>query len=216
MYKKRTCALPTPQNQLGNRTPRRFSGTAGASPSRVLREYDSDRGQETGGQEAEPMIVSPFRSKFLPAEVVANSGDRMVPLTFVMDDGVSKRYGEWLPALADLFLEHYPLRVLDAVPETMKEWKESVSEENASSTAGVVEWLHECVEVTGNQADYVTIGQLRDMYGGAPRSFARAVKACFESIAEASVYDHPTNVRIDGAWVTKRGVVRGVRLRESV
>lgn len=43
-----------------------------------------------------------------------------------MDKTIDARFVELLPALADIFLEHYDQNAMDNIPPSMKEWRQDV------------------------------------------------------------------------------------------
>ena len=63
------------------------------------------------------VIIVPMRSKFVDE---LDETSRNEANTFVADFCFKERFERWLPALADMLVEHYDPRGLDVIPEVMK------------------------------------------------------------------------------------------------
>ena len=156
------------------------------------------------------MIVAPFRSKFLPPETYAARAEQgdLEPYTFVMDYTITQKYNKWLPALADILLEHSRLQLFHNLPPDMAQWRHGVSIDH-NPYAG---WLQDHLKVTGNtKDDFVLLSDLKFMHGGG-KGFVMGAKAYLSTLPGAVCFD-TTKVRVNGEWKTKRDVVKGVRVK---
>lgn len=174
----------------------------------ILNEGDLPRIDAGDAAFMQRMVIAPFRSRFVPEEDTEALAEEF---TFAMAKDIDKRFDDWLPALADLFLELFNPDALDSLPQAMTEWRQGV----VAGGNVVAGWLQDNVEVTGDHSDAVTVKQLKDAYvsqtfatvGG---DFTRLVKAYFTSLGLAQGVRWADATTLDDKRV--RGVVRGVKV----
>jgi phage/plasmid-associated DNA primase len=106
------------------------------------------------------MVVVPARSKFVTVNAQGKHPELGEEYTFPMDKTVESRFPEWLPALADILLEHYDINSLDSIPDSMRQWRTDLSNSNNE----IAEWFQKSVELTGDKNDYILIKDLQTRY----------------------------------------------------
>ena len=156
------------------------------------------------------VFVVPMRAKFVDA-----GSSLSEPYTFEKRLGMEERFGAWLPAVMDVLLDHYGVAgVFDvgSLPPAMQEWRREVT----SASSPVTRWCDEFLEVTGDPDDCVVLGDAMRLYTGTPQpktkdEFARLVRGCFDGVQEVTFHATTT---LANPRVTKRLVLRGVRLRQ--
>ncbi len=159
------------------------------------------------GDEAfmERMVVVPFRSKFVASQVGESDDD----YTYLMDKTIDKKFNDWLPALADVLMDHADPNALDTLPPAMREWRQGV----VTDVNPIAEWLLQNIEVTGNTDDVITIPQLKALHGKNDEAFGRNAKSYFRTIAHMGVSLNEV-AKINGKCC--RGVIKGARFKRLV
>ncbi|PNH01958.1 hypothetical protein TSOC_012183, partial [Tetrabaena socialis] len=90
------------------------------------------------------MLVAPMRAKFIDPLRSEVSDD---PYQFPMVANIQEKFPSWLPALADIFTDHFaPLELFNSVPPAMKEWRREITQE----ANPISEWLEREVVITRN------------------------------------------------------------------
>ena len=176
----------------------------------------------------ERMLIVPFRAKFVAGQQEERV-DRHDGPEFPLDQAVDQRFGDWMPALFDVFVDHlqYAPLLMDSrrLPKSMTEWRTDI----ASDANVLKDWLERSYEATGDDADYVELKDAKDAFfkheadgGGSndekrrvPRKqFINLAKAYFVAAASAgsrAVYnEYDSNVP---GKPTTRAVVRGLKPR---
>ena len=162
------------------------------------------------------MLVVPMRSKFVPTLMPHDDAN-----TYLMDVSVTERFGGWMSALADILVEHAQqsgaaeAAVLSGLAggEDMQDWKASITGE-ANPYA---EWIENNVVITGQKEDFVLMARMAVAAGAPGRVFARFAKAYFGGMrAQEVVVADRGMIKVDGAWQSVRGIVRGVVLGVGV
>ena len=172
------------------------------------------------------VVVVPFRSKFVPADLVGDEPD-----TYPVDTHLVEKLNGWRSAFADVMCDAYDSEgtVLDTIPQSMREWKDDVKTTNNH----VAEWMAQHIEFTQDHKDVahrivfddgfvrVMMGRYREeteaTLGHA--EFAKLAKAYLkEGCCEWHVGSQK-NVRIgtaNGGTKTSKNVMVGIRLRQVV
>jgi phage/plasmid-associated DNA primase len=104
------------------------------------------------------MTVIPMRSKFVPADANGFYSEMDEEYTYVMDKDLDYHFDDWLPALADILVEHYDENGLDMISDSMKEWRTGIT--NTSNSLS--EWFEDHIIITGEKSDKLI---LKDLYG---------------------------------------------------
>ncbi|PNH02996.1 hypothetical protein TSOC_010982 [Tetrabaena socialis] len=153
------------------------------------------------------IIVAPMRSKF-----VRLMGEDDGDYTYEMDVDIVARFPTWRSALAHVLLEHLDTNVLITLPPSMSEWRQGVVE----GANPLSDWIEKLIEVTGVRTDYIIMGELKRTFSASGSHVVPPKE--FPGLARAYLSGQPgvtyTEVeRVAGDPKTKRGVMRGVRLR---
>ncbi|PNH03001.1 hypothetical protein TSOC_010984 [Tetrabaena socialis] len=152
------------------------------------------------------MLVAPMRAKFVDSGFI---GESEYPHQFPMVANIHDKFPSWLPALADVFKDHYaPLELFNSVPPSMKEWRQEITKD----ANPLKEWLEREVQITGHRDDVLLVADLKRMYGVNERRFVEYIKAFFKG-SDGVVFVEKCHLKVDGAWESKRGVIRGVTHR---
>ena len=151
------------------------------------------------------MIVVPMRSKFVH-EPIVEGGEEW---TYPVDISIKRKFRGWLPALADILVSVFPTtdaarQVFERLPVEMREWRQGISAEGNP----YAEWLEQRVRVTGDLKDVIVLAELKNEAHG-DRTFSRFAMAYFRALEGVQATDK-TVVKVDGKWVSMRGVIRGV------
>ncbi|PNH06378.1 hypothetical protein TSOC_007250 [Tetrabaena socialis] len=153
------------------------------------------------------MLVAPMRAKFIdPLQSEVSDGHAY---QFPMVANIQDKFPSWLPALADIFTDHFaPLELFNSVPPAMKEWRSDIT----GDANPLKDWLDETVLVTGNSSDVLLLADLKGICHIRDKRFAEYVKGYFSGVN--GVTFHAVNsVKVGETWVTKRGVLKGVQLQ---
>ncbi|PNG99401.1 hypothetical protein TSOC_014823, partial [Tetrabaena socialis] len=121
------------------------------------------------------MLVAPMRAKFIdPLQSEVSDGHAY---QFPMVANIQDKFPSWLPALADIFTDHFaPLELFNSVPPAMKEWRQEITQE----ANPLREWLEREVTITGRREDIMLVADLKRMYGVPERRFVEYTKAFFK------------------------------------
>ncbi|PNH00124.1 hypothetical protein TSOC_014069 [Tetrabaena socialis] len=153
------------------------------------------------------MLVAPMRAKFIdPLRSEVSDGHAY---QFRMVANIHDKFPSWLPALADVFKDHYaPLELFNTVPPSMKEWRSDITGE----ANPLKDWLDETVLVTGNSSDVLLIADLKGLCHIRDKRFAEFVKGYFSGV-NGVTFHAITSIKIGETWATKRGVLKGLQLK---
>ena len=153
---------------------------------------------------AQRMIVVPMRSKFIDGVVEADCDEEY---TYPLDPDMKERFLKWLPALADILVEHYDRRGLSNIPREMMEWHRRI----AVADNPCADWLDKHVRVTGNKNDFLIAEDLKRASGagGSVAEYARMVKSYFKDDTRVRVIDHSVIKELGGQ---ARYIIRGVEM----
>ena len=174
----------------------------------VFNEGDVPRVDAGDAAFVERMLVVPMRSKFVKeGNVTINEDDHI----YARDQSIQKSFPEWLPALADVLLDHYePRDVLGELPSSMDEWRQDL----AAADNPYAIWLEKHVVVTGDPKDVLLLSTLEAANGGGEK-FTRFAKTIFNGIHGVAVVDK-TSVKLGDKWGTRRGVIKGVSAKPTM
>ena len=146
----------------------------------------------------EKLIFVPLRSKF-----VMDALSHKEPFTFEVNYATSMKFPAWMSALADIFIEHRGMIMdnFETLPQSMTSWRGSV-------VAPAAQWCDTNLQVTGNNNDYVILGEL----DSGIHKFVNLAKEFYAARSDTRAsYCPKTSVMIEGKYVTKRNVLRGVK-----
>ncbi|PNH06464.1 putative helicase [Tetrabaena socialis] len=166
------------------------------------------------------MVVVPMRSKFVPLDARGRHPELDDEFVFPMNKELSSEFPSWCPALAEILMECRDSGGLDAIPESMREWRTDIAD--AGNT--LAEWFADRVAITGSPRDAVPIRELWDLYRShcdleqgdnsrvSQREFKELALAFFRTKRDAGVVvkDKAAIKQEDGGFLSVRWVVLGI------
>jgi phage/plasmid-associated DNA primase len=126
----------------------------------IFNENDAPKFDATDEAFLGRMVVAPMRSRFVAVDEHGRHPELDEEYTYPMDKDVEASFDGWLPALADILLEHYDENGMDSIPPSMQEWRADI----ADSGNILAEWFADNLTITGNKKDTITVKELHAAY----------------------------------------------------